>query len=92
MVRVGALQYRLNPAGKMGTRISALTLNDKPIQPNKKYVVAGWASVQDDKNNAPVWDVVSDYLRDKKFIMVNDVNQPTLPDLKGNMGYQAPTA
>ncbi len=92
MVRVGALQYRLNPAGKMGTRISALTLNGKPIQPNKKYVVAGWASVQDDKNTAPVWDVVSDYLRDKKFIMVNDVNQPTLPDLKGNMGYQAPTA
>ncbi|WP_455196464.1 thiosulfohydrolase SoxB [Kaarinaea lacus] len=92
MVRVGALQYRLNPAGKMGTRISALTLNGKPIQPNKKYVVAGWASVQDDKNTAPVWDVVSDYLREKKFIMVNDVNQPTLPDLKGNMGYQAPTA
>lgn len=92
MVRVGALQYRLNPVGKMGTRISALTLNGKPIQPNKKYVVAGWASVQDNKNNAPVWDVVSDYLRDKKFIMVNDVNQPTLPDLTGNMGYQAPTA
>lgn len=92
MVRVGALQYRLNPAGKMGSRISSLTLNGKSIQPNKKYVVAGWASVQGSEDNTPVWDVVGDYLRDKKFILVNDVNQPTLPDLTGNMGYQAPTA
>ncbi len=92
MVRVGALQYQLNPAGKMGTRISSLTLSGKSIQPNKKYIVAGWASVQGSENNTPVWDVVSAYLRDKKFIMVNDVNQPTLPDLTGNMGYQAPKA
>lgn len=92
MVRVGALQYRLNPAGKMGSRISALTLNGKPVQPNKNYIVAGWASVQDIRDKPPIWDVVSDYLRDKKFVMINDVNQPNLPDLSGNMGYQAPTA
>jgi sulfur-oxidizing protein SoxB len=92
MVRVGVLKYKLNPAGKMGSRISSLTLNGKSIQPNKKYIVAGWASVQGSEDNTPVWDVVSDYLRDKKFILVNDVNQPTLPDLKGNSGYQSPKA
>ena len=92
MVRVGVLKYKLNPAGKMGSRISSLTLNGKSIQPNKKYIVAGWASVQGSEDNTPVWDVVSDYLRDKKFILVNDVNQPTLPDLTGNRGYQSPTA
>lgn len=92
MVRVGALQYRLDPAGKIGSRISSMTLNGKAIQPNKTYIVAGWASVQDTENKTPVWDVVSEYLRDKKFIMVNDVNQPALPDLTGNMGYQAPKA
>jgi sulfur-oxidizing protein SoxB len=92
MVRVGALQYRLNPAGKMGSRISALTLNGKSLQSNKNYIVAGWASVQDSENKTPIWDIVSDYLRDKKFIMVNDVNQPALPDLNGNAGYQPPTA
>ncbi|WP_455221476.1 thiosulfohydrolase SoxB [Kaarinaea lacus] len=92
MVRVGALQYRLNPSGKMGSRISGLTLNGKPLRPNKHYIVAGWASVQNAENNVPVWDIVSDYLRDKRFIMVNDVNQPALPDLTGNAGYQAPTA
>ncbi|WP_455219877.1 thiosulfohydrolase SoxB [Kaarinaea lacus] len=92
MVRVGGLQYKLNPANKMGSRISSLTLNGKPVQANKKYIVAGWASVQDSENNTPVWDVVGDYLRDKKFILVDDVNQPMLPDLTGNMGYQAPTA
>ena len=92
MVRVGALQYRLKPAGKMGSRISSMTLNGKSIQPNKKYVVAGWASVQESENKTPVWDVVVEYLKDKKFILVNDVNQPALPDLTGNLGYQAPTA
>ncbi|MEJ2180835.1 MAG: thiosulfohydrolase SoxB, partial [Gammaproteobacteria bacterium] len=66
MVRVGVLKYKLNPAGKMGSRISSLTLNGKSIQPNKKYIVAGWASVQGSEDNTPVWDVVSDYLRDTK--------------------------
>jgi sulfur-oxidizing protein SoxB len=92
MVRVGALQYRLNPAGKIGNRIKSLSLNGKQIQASKKYVVAGWASVQEPKDTPPIWDVVASYLRDKKFIMVNDVNQPSLPDLTGNVSYQTPTA
>ena len=92
MVRVGGLKYRLNPAGKMGTRIKSLTLNGKPLRANKKYVVAGWASVQGSNNATAIWDVVADYMRDKKFIMINDVNQPALPDLSGNSGYQTPTA
>jgi sulfur-oxidizing protein SoxB len=92
MVRVGGLKYRMNPAGKMGSRIHSLTLHGKPIQANKKYTVAGWASVQGANSSTPVWDVVADYMRDKKFIMINDVNQPALPDLSGNTGYQTPTA
>lgn len=92
MVRVGALQYRLNPAGKTGKRISSMTLNGKAVNANKSYIVAGWASVQKSKDSPPIWDVVAEYLRDKKFIMVNDVNQPSLPDLTGNVSYQTPTA
>ena len=92
MVRVGALHYRLDPAAAMGSRISALTLHGKPVQPNKNYIVAGWGGVQESENNTPVWDVVADYLRDKKSIAVSDVNQPELPDLTGNKGYQSPAA
>ncbi|MGD8569631.1 MAG: thiosulfohydrolase SoxB [Gammaproteobacteria bacterium] len=92
MVRVGGMQYRLDPGSKMGSRIRSLTLNGEPVQANKKYVAAGWASVQDTSDNQPVWDVVANYLRVKKFIMIDDVNQPSLPDLSGNTGYQTPTA
>jgi sulfur-oxidizing protein SoxB len=92
MVRVGALQYRLDPAAPMGSRISSLTLRGEPIQPGKNYIVAGWGGVQETENTTPIWDVVAAYLKDKKFILVNDVNQPALPDLTGNTGYQAPAA
>ena len=92
MVRVGGLQYRLNPTGKTGKRINSLTLNGKPVKANKTYIVAGWASVGETKDSPPIWDVVASYLRDKKFIMVSDVNQPSLPDLTGDVSYQTPTA
>ncbi len=92
MVRVGALQYRLDPAAAMGSRISSMTLHGKPVQPGKNYIVAGWGGVHDTEKATLVWDVVAEYLKDKKFILVNDVNQPALPDLTGNTGYQAPTA
>lgn len=92
MVRVGKLQYRLNPAGKAGKRITSLTLNGNPVKANKSYIVAGWASVGEANDSPPIWNVVADYLRDKKFIMVDEVNQPSLPDLTGKVSYQTPTA
>jgi sulfur-oxidizing protein SoxB len=92
MVRVGGLKYRLNPTGKMGTRIQQMTLNGKAIQSSKKYIVAGWASVQDEKDGKPIWEVVAEHLRDKKTISIHDVNLPQLPDLTGNVSYQTPTA
>jgi len=92
MVRVGGLKYRLDPFGKMGSRIKQLTLNGNTLQASKKYIVAGWASVQEEKDGKPVWDVVAEHLRDRKTISVHDVNLPQLPDLTGNVSYQTPTA
>jgi len=92
MVRVGGLKYRLDPFAKMGSRIKQMTLNNKPVRANKKYIVSGWASVQEEKDGKAVWDVVADYLRHKKTISVHDVNLPQLPDLTGNVSYQTPTA
>ncbi len=65
MVRVGGMGYRINVAANMGGRISDMTLlkSGKPIEPDKTYVVAGWASVNEGTQGPPIWDVVMDYVR-----------------------------
>ena len=80
MVRVGGLQYSLDPTEKIGRRISDLELNGQPLDANKNYPVGGWASVAAPLEGKQIWEVVSDYLRDKKVI--RDV-EPNLPKLKG---------
>ncbi|MGB0296836.1 MAG: thiosulfohydrolase SoxB [bacterium] len=80
MVRVGGLQYSLDPTEKIGSRISDLELNGQPLDPSKNYPVGGWASVAAPLEGKQIWEVVSDYLRDKKVI--RDV-EPNLPKLKG---------
>ena len=80
MVRVGGLQYSLNPIEKIGSRISDLELNGQPLNPRKNYPVGGWASVAAPLEGKQIWEVVSDFLRDKKVI--KDV-EPNIPKLKG---------
>jgi sulfur-oxidizing protein SoxB len=86
MVRVGGLQYDIDPAGKMGGRISNMRLAGKPIDPKKNYKVAGWASVQENVTGEPVWDVVAKYIRDQKVITPRTLNNPTIKGVQGNPG------
>jgi sulfur-oxidizing protein SoxB len=89
MVRVGGLQYTIAPNEKMGNRISAMTLNGKPIDANKNYKVAGWAPVAEaarESKSPPIWDVVAGYLRDKKTIQPKVLNLPKLVGVEGNAG------
>jgi len=86
MVRVGGMQYSIAPNETMGKRISNLTLKGKPLDPDKKYKVAGWASVQENVKGEPVWDLVAGYLRDKKVIKGVKVNTPRITGMAGNPG------
>lgn len=86
MVRVGGLQYTIDPAGKMGGRISDMRLKGKPIEPGKTYKVAGWAPVAEGARGEPIWDVVARYLRDQKVIKPVRPNNPTLKGVAGNPG------
>ena len=70
----------------MGGRIQNMRLKGKPIEADKKYKVAGWASVQENVKGEPVWDVVATHLRAKKVIKGVKVNEPTLIGMKGNPG------
>jgi len=87
MVRVGGLQYSIDPTAGMGKRINDMTLNGKPIDPSKKYTVAGWASVQKDvKGHGDVWDVVARHLRSQKVVQVKNLNEPMIKGMKDNPG------
>ncbi|MHB8624148.1 MAG: thiosulfohydrolase SoxB [Sulfuricaulis sp.] len=89
MVRVGGLQYTMDPAQTYDKRIQNIVVNGKPLDARKKYKVAGWASVQPIETGKPVWDVVAGYLRDKKTIQVGRPYAPHLKGVTGNPGYAA---
>ena len=51
-----------------------LLANGKPIDPAARYVVSGWASVNEGTEGPPVWDVVASYIERKKIV---DIKQNT---------------
>ena len=89
MVRVGGMQYTVSPKAAMGQRINNMMLKGKPIEADKTYKVAGWASVQEGAKGEPIWDVVSGYLRDKKVIKGVKINTPRIVGMDGNPGVAA---
>jgi sulfur-oxidizing protein SoxB len=86
MVRVGGLTYACSPRANLGRRISDLRLAGKPIEPSRTYKVVGWASVQENPQGEPIWEVVAKYLRDKKVIAPRRLNLPRLEGVAGNPG------
>jgi len=78
MVRVGGIEYTVNPNKKIGERIGDMMLKGKPVEADKTYKVAGWAPVGEGATGEPVWDVVAAYLRDKKTIKGVKLNTPKI--------------
>jgi sulfur-oxidizing protein SoxB len=72
MVRVGGLGYTIDINAGKGHRISGLTLlkSGQPLAAGKRYVVAGWASVNEGTEGPEVWNVVGDYLKAHKSVSV----------------------
>jgi sulfur-oxidizing protein SoxB len=64
MVRLGGIGYTIDVAQPIGRRISELRLlrTAQAIEPGREYVVAGWASVNQDTEGPPIWDVVASYI------------------------------
>jgi len=72
MVRAGGLAYQIDIAQPIGKRISAMTLlrTGKPIEPEGKYVVTGWASVNEGTQGPPVWDVVMRHIEKQNVVRI----------------------
>jgi sulfur-oxidizing protein SoxB len=101
MVRLGGLDYSIEPQAQAGARISDMQLDDgTPIDAAKKYKVAGWATVGSQSPGAPIWDVVADYLspgapiwdvvadylRREDSVSIKKMNTPLLKGVSGNPG------
>jgi sulfur-oxidizing protein SoxB len=61
MVRIGGMGYAIDVSKPVGSRISELThlKSGKPIEASKTYTVAGWASINENTQGPPIWDVVA---------------------------------
>ena len=87
MVRVGGLDYTIDPARSIGKRITDMRLDDgTPIEAGKNYTVAGWATVGSKAPGKPVWDIVAEYLREEKVAKIDKLNTPKILNVKGNPG------
>ena len=91
MVRAGGLTYTLTPGAAMGARIGDMRLHGMPIDADKTYKVAGWASVSEEARtapgNQPIWDVVEAWLRQQGGrVATRRPNTPALVGMAGNAG------
>jgi sulfur-oxidizing protein SoxB len=77
MLRVGGVRYTIDINKPIGSRISELSLarTGKLIEPAKDYVVAGWASVNEGTQGPPIWDVVTNYIRNKGVVSPIDTDR-----------------
>ncbi|MEN8132702.1 MAG: thiosulfohydrolase SoxB [Pseudomonadota bacterium] len=81
MVRVGGLKFSIDPKASVGKRISDMELKGKPLNANKQYRLAGWASVAEPLEGTPIWDVVAEYLRDIKTVKAKTPNVPKIKNV-----------
>ena len=89
MVRVGGMDYVVDPTAKSGRRISHMTLdNGQSVEASKTYKVAGWATVNSVAPGRPIWDVVADYIRTQDRVRIKKLNTPKIINVKGNPGLE----
>jgi len=91
MVRVGGIDYTIDPTKKLYERISDARLdNGEKIDPNKSYKLAGWATVNRTPEGRLMWDVTRDYILQNKqadnVLKLDKINHPKLLGVKNNLG------
>ena len=76
MVRVGGMGYKIEIGKPQGRRLSEMTIlkTGQRLEPTKKYKVGGWASVNENTEGPPIWDLVESYIKRKKVIELDPNN------------------
>ncbi|MEE9352151.1 MAG: 5'-nucleotidase C-terminal domain-containing protein [Thiotrichaceae bacterium] len=91
MVRVGGLDYTIDPTKKLYSRISDARLdNGDKIEADKTYKVAGWATVNRTPDGKLMWDVVRDHILKAKgkddVLKLPKINNPKIVGMNDNPG------
>ena len=91
MVRVGGLDYTIDPGKSLGERITNIVLDDgRKLDPDATYTVSGWATVNRTPEGRLMWDVVRDYIvanrSEDNVLRLKKINAPTLVNVLKNPG------
>ena len=72
MVRTGGLGYTIDVSKPAGRRISNLTnlKTGQLLEASKDYVVGGWASINQETEGPPIWDVVARHIEARQVVSV----------------------
>jgi sulfur-oxidizing protein SoxB len=70
MVRVGGVSYTITPERGAGQRISELAIGGVPMDPDKRYKAAGWASMME-VDGPPIFDLVAAHLRRVREVRID---------------------
>ena len=65
MVRTGGLSFALHVDQPIGRRVHDLVSlrTGEPVDPSRRYTVAGWGSVNQGVEGPPIWDVLAAHLK-----------------------------
>lgn len=76
MVRVGGMGYSIDVSKKQGERITNMTMlkTGEQVDQARTYIVAGWASVNENAEGPAIWDVLESYIKRKGTVSI-DPNQ-----------------
>ena len=86
MVRVGGLDFVIDPTQSFGERISELRLDSgEEIQMQATYTTSGWAQVNQVGEGRLIWNVVADYIR-QNGTALSKFNQPKVNQVNNNKG------
>jgi len=80
MVRSGGLAYTIDIAKPAGQRLSDLRLikSGRAIEADKRYVVAGWASVNQAVEGPPIYDLVARHVERQKTVRLEENRSVTI--------------
>jgi sulfur-oxidizing protein SoxB len=79
MVRTRGLTYACNPRATIGRRIDDIRINSKPVEADKLYRVASWASVSEaGSDSTPMWEILKNHLRSMRKVGHVRINTPHL--------------
>ncbi|MCP4314463.1 MAG: hypothetical protein GY789_00105 [Hyphomicrobiales bacterium] len=73
MVHVGGMGYHIDISKPQGKKITNMTMlkSGELIEPSKTYVVAVWASVNEETEGPPICDVAESYIRSMGTVSID---------------------